>query len=158
MKKISYEDHKKRSSYENHPVWNVAEFPHEANYWVYHLLREGRVVYVGMTRDGMCRVWAHCKDKKFDSFRVITCKNMWDAQTIEGRDIWEFDPEYNRKGAKHPDYETRAYFNKRWGKKPMEYLDEQPFIVKRGVKFWHKKYAFKEGSKMRIKLENLETQ
>lgn len=68
--------------------------------YVYFLVREGRVVYVGQTRVGWpARIEQHAADpnKDFDDVWFIRCP-MESLDEVEGRYIREIRPEYNRMG------------------------------------------------------------
>jgi predicted GIY-YIG superfamily endonuclease len=65
---------------------------------VYFLLKKGKVVYIGMTRNFFSRLLAHINagEIKFDSFRLISCKPVM-MHGYEIRWIQRFRPKHNQK-------------------------------------------------------------
>lgn len=139
-------------NYDSLPVWNIPMIPMATGAWVYHLLRDGRVVYVGMTTDGIMRIMQHAAEgvKKFDSFRARPCKHGQEARRIESRDIWDFNPEYNINGPYHPHYSTANFFYMARRKLAShmtmkEFMASLPFVVRCGKKFWHIRHRYPAG-------------
>ena len=64
---------------------------------VYLLLREGKVVYVGQSKNIYSRIQSHRSTKDFTHFRILRCHpvrlNYW-----EGKLIFDYKPEYNKRG------------------------------------------------------------
>ena len=64
---------------------------------VYLLLREGKVVYVGQSKNIYSRIQNHRRTKDFTHFRILRCHparlNYW-----EGKLIFDYKPEYNKRG------------------------------------------------------------
>ena len=64
---------------------------------VYLLLREGKVVYVGQSKNIYSRIQSHRRTKDFTHFRILRCHparlNYW-----EGKLIFDYKPEYNKRG------------------------------------------------------------
>lgn len=68
---------------------------------VYFLIREKKVIYIGITICIERRLNEHrVNGKKFDSVRVITVKNRDRAKYYESRWIKRFMPEENKNGFK----------------------------------------------------------
>ena len=63
--------------------------------FVYFLLREGEVVYVGQTTNGTARIRQHT-DKVFDEAYVMRCRRR-DLDELEDKYIIKYDPAYNKK-------------------------------------------------------------
>ena len=64
-------------------------------WYVYFLLRNKKIVYVGMSCRIGSRVPCHFRDKEFTSIRWIKCKSKSKAVRYERRWIMKFIPEYN---------------------------------------------------------------
>lgn len=62
--------------------------------FVYFLVRNNEVVYVGQTRNGVGRIRQH-KDKVFDSVYILNC-NSDDLNDLEDMFIVKYNPEYNQ--------------------------------------------------------------
>ena len=64
---------------------------------VYLLLRRGKVVYVGQSKNIYSRIQNHRRAKDFTHFRILRCHparlNYW-----EGKLIFDYKPEYNKRG------------------------------------------------------------
>lgn len=63
--------------------------------FVYFLISENEVVYVGQTKDGLHRPLSH-KDKDFDEIQII----LFDEEKLdeaEDRFIKKYEPKYNRR-------------------------------------------------------------
>ena len=78
-------------------VWDY--IPHEPYYkngYVYFLMQENEVVYIGASGDNG-RIRAHSKDKIFDSFYYFMCTDFehWKLETLL---INNFETRYNRQG------------------------------------------------------------
>jgi predicted GIY-YIG superfamily endonuclease len=67
----------------------------EMKYWIYFLLNDGIVVYVGQSQDYKGRVYTHKKDKVFNSVRAIECCSC-KLNYYEKRWIDRFKPKYNK--------------------------------------------------------------
>lgn len=64
-------------------------------YFIYFLIRGGRVVYIGQTQHPRSRISNHKSDKEFDSHRLIECA-FDKLNHYESRWINRFKPEYNK--------------------------------------------------------------
>ena len=63
---------------------------------VYFLIDQELIVYVGQSRSNIIgRITAHKKDKIFDRYHVIECKES-DLDQLEAHYISQFTPIYNR--------------------------------------------------------------
>lgn len=65
--------------------------------WVYFLVRDGVIVYVGQTSNLRKRLGHHAQHKDFDSYSVLRCDDRY-VDIIEAHYIRKFDPPLN----KHP--------------------------------------------------------
>lgn len=65
-------------------------------YYVYNLVREGEVVYVGCSEKPVTRLAAHRKDKEFDDVRIAECADKATMLLFEGSEIYNLKPEYNK--------------------------------------------------------------
>lgn len=63
--------------------------------FVYFLLYDEEVVYVGQTTNGINRPLSHIKDKNFNKIRLIYC-NTEQLGEIEQKFILKYDPIYNK--------------------------------------------------------------
>jgi len=66
----------------------------KVNYCIYFLIKEGKVIYIGQTKDLKTRLHGH-KSKKYDSVRYIVCKPDM-LNHYETRWIKKFLPVYNK--------------------------------------------------------------
>lgn len=135
-------------------IWKNEELSLPSGFCVYHLLRNGVVVYVGRSAQGMARVVSHIREQKkdFDSFRAYECATNEEAKYLEALEIWRFDPEYNSTGAGHPDYASAGWFYQiKWlGERSVkDYLASLPFILWRNHRLYHRKYKWPEGDPRR---------
>lgn len=66
--------------------------------FVYLLLENKKVVYVGQTTNGLNRIKQHFKnsEKKFDDYKIIKCSKK-DLNEIENFYILKYKPKYNKK-------------------------------------------------------------
>ena len=64
---------------------------------VYLLTRYDDVVYVGQSINPVGRIYTHKRDKHFDGFRILKCKEdrmlYWEDKLID-----HYQPEYNKRG------------------------------------------------------------
>lgn len=67
--------------------------PPPRDVFVYFLLKDGEVVYVGQTREGVTRPYSH-KDKDFDTVRIIKCE-IDELDYLEEKYIVKYKPIYN---------------------------------------------------------------
>lgn len=61
---------------------------------VYFLWSDGKIVYVGQSSSGICRIYQHLKTKKFDEFSYLECDKEY-LTSIENFYIRRFCPKYN---------------------------------------------------------------
>ena len=64
-------------------------------YFVYFLLDGEEIVYVGKSINYHQRLKAHSKNKKFDSYYLLKCKNEKEMDILEFDFIVKFEPKYN---------------------------------------------------------------
>lgn len=69
----------------------------QQSYGVYFLFSKDKIVYVGKTTVGEKRVFAHTKDKVFDSYSFIPCSRSV-VTKLENIYIKKFSPHYNISG------------------------------------------------------------
>lgn len=74
-------------------VW---EMPGNRGWFVYHLLDQGQVVYVGQSYSLYRRLQFHVADKSFDAVRVFEVADEREMTSVEQRDIAEHKPRYNK--------------------------------------------------------------
>ena len=64
---------------------------------VYLLTRHNDVVYVGQSINPVGRMYTHKRDKDFDGFRILKCREdrmlYWEDKLID-----HYQPEYNKRG------------------------------------------------------------
>lgn len=65
-------------------------------FYVYQLIKEGTVVYVGKTDRSHDRMVAHKKDKDFDEVRYFQCSGTNQQDIIENTHIFKLKPKYNK--------------------------------------------------------------
>lgn len=76
----------------NAKTLNVVGFP---EVFIYYLLKNEEVVYVGQTTQGLSRPFSHIHDKDFDEVKIIGCKND-DLNSKEAKAITKYKPKYNK--------------------------------------------------------------
>lgn len=62
--------------------------------FVYFLLKDGEVVYVGQTRSGIGRLASH-KEKDYDAFAIMYCLPS-QLDELEDLYMWKYKPKYNK--------------------------------------------------------------
>jgi excinuclease UvrABC nuclease subunit len=68
-------------------------------HWIYFLVKNSEVIYIGCTKDFFRRIKEHVSDgKKFDYYRCIECIDYETAARYEKRWIARFKPKYNGNG------------------------------------------------------------
>lgn len=68
--------------------------PHYQNSFIYILTKDEEVVYVGQTKCGITRPFAHI-DKEFDSINIIYCDEE-QLDMLEDKYIMKYMPKYNK--------------------------------------------------------------
>lgn len=68
----------------------------ENSFYVYFLIKEEEIVYVGATIDFVRRLHQHKKNKEFDSFNYIRCSSDEEMNKLELQYIMELKPIYNK--------------------------------------------------------------
>ena len=69
------------------------EFPQRA--FIYFLIQDDNVVYVGKTKKGLSRPFHHSADKVFDSVKILPCDES-NLDKTESYYIAKYKPLYNR--------------------------------------------------------------
>src|SRR5687767_1064639 len=67
---------------------------------VYHLIKDGTVVYVGQTTNVFRRIGSHC-DKDFDAFEFFPC-SVAELDAVEQEHLKRLAPTLNVDGTKKP--------------------------------------------------------
>ena len=69
--------------------------PKHGQVFIYYLLKDGEVVYVGQTTQGLTRPFFHDGEKDFDEVRIVHCEkkqlNVFESVAIE-----KYQPIYNK--------------------------------------------------------------
>ena len=73
---------------------NYIEIPKVKRCFIYFLIRFDEVVYVGQTRVGLSRPFAH-KDKDYEKIKIICCEEE-NLDKLENYYILKYEPEYNK--------------------------------------------------------------
>lgn len=63
--------------------------------FIYFLLDNNEVVYVGQTTQGLSRPFSHHRDKTFNEIRLIYCKAD-QLDELENKYILKYNPKYNK--------------------------------------------------------------
>lgn len=63
--------------------------------FLYFLIRDKKVVYVGQSKNVRARIESHRHDKDFDRYTLMICPSEYDANDLEAHYILELEPEYN---------------------------------------------------------------
>lgn len=97
-------------------IGNVVSIPKLENVFVYFLLKNNYVVYVGQTKNGILRPLSH-RDKDYDEIKIIYCKDN-ELDTLEDKYIKKYLPKYNKSKNNNVNYslnksrnEIRKIFN-----------------------------------------------
>lgn len=77
---------------------------------IYFLLKDKKIVYVGQTTRGYCRIFQHINNKDFDSFSYFDCDKK-ELSKIESSLILKYRPKYN-KVISRDEYRTVKRVNK----------------------------------------------
>lgn len=74
---------------------NVITLPKYQESFIYFLINDGEVVYVGQTRNGLSRPLSH-RDKAFNEIKILYCSpeelDFWEDKYIQ-----KYNPLYNKK-------------------------------------------------------------
>lgn len=89
---------------------DVITIPNYKNVFVYFLLLNKEVVYVGQTRNGLVRPLSH-KDKVFDEIKIMYCKEK-DLDLTEDLYIKKYMPYYNKNANYNMNYSLHRARNK----------------------------------------------
>lgn len=68
--------------------------PNYGNIFIYFLIKDGIVIYVGQTKHGLIRPLSH-KDKEYDTMKIIYC-NEDELDILEDKYITKYKPRYNK--------------------------------------------------------------
>lgn len=88
----------------------VITIPNYKNVFVYFLLLNKEVVYVGQTRNGLVRPLSH-KDKVFDEIKIIYCEEN-NLDLMEDLYIKKYMPRYNKNANYNMNYSLHKARNK----------------------------------------------
>lgn len=93
--------------------------------YVYFLLDNNEIVYVGSTKNGEQRIFQHCNSKHFDSYSLIEVNENILLDT-ENKYILEFKPKYNKAINISKDYLSPRYFKDQYGisKNILNYMEK----------------------------------
>lgn len=69
---------------------------YKKQWYVYFLIHNKKVIYIGMSSNLRGRIWCHVSDKIFTSVRWFACKSRAKAAKYERRWILKFMPKYNK--------------------------------------------------------------
>lgn len=75
-------------------IKNVITIPKYQNSFIYFLLKENEVVYVGQTKKGLIRPLTH-KDKEYDTIKILYC-GVKELDLLEDKYIKKYEPTYNK--------------------------------------------------------------
>lgn len=73
---------------------NIITVPKYTNCFVYFLVKNSEVIYVGQTRNGLIRPFSH-RDKDFDEIKILYC-NSDELDIMEDTYIQKYKPPYNK--------------------------------------------------------------
>lgn len=73
---------------------NIITVPKYENNFVYFLLNDGEVVYVGQTKNGLIRPLSH-RDKEFNEIKILYCDSD-ELDITEDKYIQKYKPIYNK--------------------------------------------------------------
>lgn len=83
-------------TYDN--VKAIYKLPGDRGFFVYHLVKNGTVVYVGQSEAVLQRLMRHALTKDFDSVNVYEFTTFEAMIQKEKIDIAFFQPKYNKRG------------------------------------------------------------
>lgn len=81
--------------------------------FVYFLIKNSTIVYVGQTTSGLARVLSHCYNKDFDSYSTIPCPPE-NLDEMESDYIYKFYPKYNTSLPQNNKYISRFQLKKQY--------------------------------------------
>lgn len=73
----------------------IFEMPKNGAY-VYHLISNGEIVYVGKSVNPLGRIGCHFNDKNFDSYELFECESVELSEVLEAERIVELQPPLNK--------------------------------------------------------------
>ena len=73
---------------------DIITVPHIKGTFIYFLLKDNEVVYVGQTKSGLDRPFQH-KDKDFDMVKILPCDES-ELNEMEDFYILKYEPKYNK--------------------------------------------------------------
>lgn len=83
-------------------IKNSSFFKNNPSAGVYFLLKDNEIVYVGTSdKDCTLRISIHKKDKDFDKYYILECKDKKKREFLESEYIFKFSPKYNRSISKN---------------------------------------------------------
>lgn len=62
--------------------------------YVYFLIKNDEIIYIGQTTRGTARVYSHYEDKDFDSYSLVPCEES-ELNDLAAKYIVKFNPRYN---------------------------------------------------------------
>lgn len=74
---------------------NTINIPTNYKTFVYFLIKNNEVIYVGQTNNNLCRPFSH-KNKDFDRVEIMLCRKE-DLDFLEDKYILKYKPKYNNK-------------------------------------------------------------
>lgn len=74
---------------------NIITIPKYENCFIYFLLKDNEVVYVGQTKHGIIRPLTHTKDKDFNEIKILYCEEK-ELDLTEDCYIQKYKPLYNK--------------------------------------------------------------
>lgn len=90
-----------REYYKNDILKLAKPYITESEYYVYFLIFDNEIVYVGYSANVDSRIAAHKRDKHFNKTFKIKQESDKEALTLEEHYIKKFNPLYNRSKAEH---------------------------------------------------------
>lgn len=73
----------------------IVEMPKNGAY-VYHLIKNGEIVYVGKSINPLGMIGSHFNDKDFDSYELFICNSIDESEILESQRIVELQPILNK--------------------------------------------------------------
>lgn len=113
---------------------NAITIPRFKDIFIYFLIYENEVVYVGQTHNGLSRPLSH-KDKLFDTIKIIYCEQE-QLDILENQFIMKYKPFYNKRhnyNQRYSLYKARGIIREKYNIKKFFVNDIKKIMKKLGI-------------------------
>lgn len=112
------------------------------NIFIYFLIKNKEVVYVGQTKNGIFRPLSHYKNKDFDTIHIMYCEEK-ELDILEDKYIAKYNPKYNKTynlnincGLERCKNKLNSYFNNNYNGKKIRIDKMKEIINKLDIKIY----------------------